>query len=84
MRSVDDSISKAYIAPENFDPPYRHSGHVERPDGTLEFSPVFGTILEAVEWARATTDFVVARESEGPYVWYGRGPAPSDYETPPN
>jgi hypothetical protein len=61
MLSMDIPISKAYISPENYDEPIRYSGHVERPDGSLEFSPVFSELLTAVVWARERTDFVLAR-----------------------
>jgi hypothetical protein len=39
--SHEHPIAKAYSAPENFDEPLRYSGHVEQPDGSFEFSPVF-------------------------------------------
>jgi hypothetical protein len=71
-----NTIAKAYVATENVDLPLRYSGHVELPDGSFEFSPVFGALLEAVEWARERTDFVVARGVSGAYQWYGFGPKP--------
>ncbi len=66
----------AYIAPENIKEPLRFSGHVENPDGSIEFSPVFATLLDMVAWARERTDVVIARGATGGYHWYGVGPAP--------
>lgn len=74
--------ARAYIAPENHDEPIRYSGYVERPDGVFEFSPTFGTLLNAVDWARERTDFVVARDVADDYRWYGVGPQPPDIELP--
>ena len=79
---MDTPVARAYIAPENFDEPLRYSGHVEQPDGSLEFSPVFGTLVDAVAWARERTDFVIAREVVGGYRWYGVGPTPPDLDVP--
>ncbi len=75
-------IAKAYIAPENYEEPIRYSGHVERPDGSFEFSPTFDTLVNAVAWARERTDFVVARGLTGGYLWHGAGPKPPDIEPP--
>jgi len=80
---MDPPIAKAYIAPENYDGPIRYSGHVEQPDGRVEFSPVFDALLKVVTWARERTDFVIARDITGDYLWYGVGPAPHDVATPP-
>ena len=82
MESMDTPIAKAYIAPENIDEPLRYSGHVEQPDGSFEFSPVFDGLLEAVAWARERTDFVIARAVSGGYLWYGVGPKPPDIVAP--
>ena len=76
------TIATAYIAPENCEAPIRYSGHVERPDGSFEFSPVFDALAKAVAWARERTDFVVARDVSGGYLWYGVGPKPPDIEAP--
>jgi len=67
---MDTPIAKAYIAPENIDEPIRYSGHIERSDGSFEFSPV-DSLLRAVAWARERTDFVMARGISGGYLWYG-------------
>jgi hypothetical protein len=83
MEGMNIPIARAYIAPENYDEPLRYSGHVEQPDGSLEFSPVFDSLLEAVTWARDRTDFVVARGVSGGYRWYGVGPTPRDLKTSP-
>jgi hypothetical protein len=83
MESVDTPIVKAYIAPENIDEPLRLSGYVDRLDRNLEFSPVFDALLEAVDWARERTDFVIARGVSGGYLWYGSGPKPPDIAAPP-
>ena len=77
------SVAKAYIAPENADEPLRYSGHVERPDGSFEFSPVFDQLLEAVDWARERTGFVLARGVSGGYQWFGVGPEPPGLMAPP-
>lgn len=82
MEGMDSPFAKAYIAPENFEEPVRYSGHVEQPDGSLEFSPIFASILEAVNWARERTGFVIAREVEGDYMWFGIGPPPAGVEPP--
>jgi hypothetical protein len=82
MLSMDIPISKAYISPENYDEPIRYSGHVERPDGSFEFSPVFSELLTAVVWARERTDFVLARGVSGGYQWYGDGQKPPDVAVP--
>jgi hypothetical protein len=83
MESMDTPIAKAYIAPENIDEPLRYSSHVEQPDGSFDFSPVFDVLLEAVAWARDRTDFVIARGVSGGYLWYGTGPKPPDIAAPP-
>ena len=82
MVNGETPIARAHIAPENLDEPIRYSGHVERPDGSFEFSPVFDALLQAVAWAREKTDFVVAREDSGEYQWYGTGPKPPDMTAP--
>ncbi|HEV3187189.1 MAG TPA: hypothetical protein VGZ04_03985 [Acidimicrobiales bacterium] len=82
MLSVDTPISKAYIAPENDDEPIRYSGHIERTDGSFEFSPVFDALLDVVAWARERTDFVIARGISGGYLWYGAGPKPPGIAAP--
>jgi hypothetical protein len=82
MVNMATPIARAYIAPENLDEPIRYSGHVERPDGSFEFSPVFYALPQAVAWAREKTDFVVAREVSGEYQWYGTGPKPPDMAAP--
>lgn len=71
------------MAPEDVDEPIRYSGYVELHDDTMEFSPSFSTLEEAVEWARIRTDFVVARENSDEYFWFGEGPAPQGIEPPP-
>jgi hypothetical protein len=81
---MHSTFAKAYLAPENDDEPIRYSGHVEQPNGRFEFSPIFASLLEAVAWARERTDFVIAREVSGDYLWYGVGPSPPDIEAPPN
>ncbi len=83
-RDMDPLAGRAYIAPEGLEEPIRYSGHVELPDGTMEFSLRFDTLSEAVSWARCRTDSVVAREDSRGYFWYGRGPAPQDIEAPPS
>jgi hypothetical protein len=75
--------AKAYVAPENVERPLRYSGHLELPDGSFEFSPVFRGLMEAVAWARERTDFVIARDVAGEYRWYGVGPPPPDVTAPP-
>ena len=84
MNDMNPDIARSYIAPENAEEPLRFSGHVEQPDGSIEFSPVFSSLLEAVAWARERTDFVIAREVLGEYRWYGVGPSPPDLTTLPN
>jgi len=81
---MDPFAGRAYIAPEGTEEPIRYSGYVELPDGTMDFSPRFNTLTEAVAWARFRTDFVVARENSREYFWYGQGPAPQDIEVPPS
>jgi hypothetical protein len=76
------TVARAYIAPENVDEPLRYSGHVERPDGSFEFSPVFDELVEAVDWARERTDFVFARGVSGGYRWYGVRPQPPGLASP--
>ena len=83
MEHMNIPIARAYIAPENFNEPLRYSGHVEQPDGSLEFSPVFDSLLEAVAWTRDRTDFVVARGVSTGYRWHGVGPTPLDLKTSP-
>lgn len=83
MRSMNPLAGRAYIAPEGIDEPIVYSGYIETSDGTPEFSPRFVTLSEAVKWARARTDFVIARDVATDYFWYGNGPAPSDITTPP-
>ena len=82
MDNMNTRIAKAYLAPESIHEPLRYSGHVERPDGRFEFSPTFDALLEAVAWARERTDFVIAREVSGAYLWYGIGPRPPDIAAP--
>jgi len=77
------TVARAYIAPENVDEPLRFSGHVERPDGSFEFSPVFDELLECVDWARERTDIVFARGVSGGYRWYGVGSTPPGLASPP-
>jgi hypothetical protein len=74
---------KAYVAPHGEDEPFLYSVFVDHPDGSYELSPEFGSPSEAIVWALERTDFVIARESTGPYYWYGRGRIPSDIESPP-
>lgn len=74
---------KAYIAPHETDDGNRYSVFLDDLAGIHEYSPEFGTLSEAVTWAHDWTDFVIARESIGPYYWYGRGLKPSDIEPPP-
>ena len=83
MEGMNTPIAKAYIAPENFDEPLRYSGHVEQPDGSLEFSPVFDSLFEAVAWARDRSDFVVARGVSSGYPWYGVESTPPDLKASP-
>lgn len=83
MGPVATPPAKAFIAPENYEEPIRFSGHVERPGGDLEFSPVFSSLDDAVAWARERTDVVIARDVSGGYRWYGDGPPPPDLETAP-
>jgi len=83
IESMTTPIAKAYLAPENIDEPIRYSGHVEQPDGSFEFSPVYESLAEAVAWARERTDFVIGREVAGEYLWYGIGPSPHGLTVPP-
>jgi len=82
IESMTTPIAKAYLAPENIDEPIRYSGHVEQPDGSFEFSPVYESLAEAVAWARERTDFVIGREVAGEYLWYGIGPSPHGLTVP--
>lgn len=83
MEGMNNPPARAYVAPENVEEPLRYSGHVEQPDGRFEFSPVYDSLAEAVAWARERTNFVIAREVLGEYLWYGIGPAPLDIKAPP-
>ena len=74
---------KAYIAPYETDVGLRFSVFLDDLAGIHENSAAFVTLSEAVRWALERTDFVIARQSTGPYYWYGRGRKPSDIEPPP-
>ena len=74
---------KAYIAPHETDEGFRFSAFLADLAGIRESSPEFETLSQAVTWALERTDFVIARQSTGPYYWYGRGHKPSDIERPP-
>ena len=74
---------KAYIAPHETDDGVRYSVFVDDLGRSHENSPAFETLSEAVIWALERTDFVIARQSTGPYYWYGRGRIPPDIEPPP-
>ncbi len=74
---------KAYIAPHETDEGFRFSVFIDDLYGVHENSPALETLSEAVTWALERTDFVIARQSIGPYYWYGRGRKPSDIEPPP-
>lgn len=74
---------KAFIAPHETDDGRRYSAFLDDLAEIHENSPAFETMSEAVGWALERTDFVIARESTGPYYWYGRGRTPSDIELPP-
>jgi hypothetical protein len=76
-------VLKAYIAPHETDEGFQYSVFVDHPDGGHEFSPALETLSEAVTWALERTDFVIARQSSGPYYWFGRGRIPPDIEPPP-
>jgi hypothetical protein len=76
-------VLKAYIAPHETDEGFRFSAFLDDLAGIHENSPEFETLPEAVTWALERTDFVIARQSIGPYYWYGRGHKPSDIEPPP-
>lgn len=73
---------KAYIAPYEADDGFRYSVFLDVLAGFHENSPAFERLSEAVTWALERTDFVIARQSTGPYLWYGRGGTPSDIEPP--
>jgi hypothetical protein len=74
---------KAYVAPHGEEEPYHYSVFADHPDGGYELSPEFESLSEAITWALERTDFVIARQSTGPYYWYGRGRMPPDIELPP-
>ena len=74
---------KAYVAPFGTDEPFLYSIFVDHLDGGHELSPAFETLSEAITWALERTDFVIARQSTGPYYWYGRGHMPPDIEPRP-
>jgi hypothetical protein len=76
-------VLKAFIAPDETDHGFRYSVFLDDLAGIHENSPAFETLSEAVTWALGWTDFVIARQSTGPYYWYGRGHKPSDIEQPP-
>ena len=73
---------KAYIAPHETNNGFRYSVFLDDHGGIHENSPELETLSEAVSWALERTDFVIARQSTGPYYWYGRGPKPPDIEPP--
>jgi hypothetical protein len=77
------NVLKAYIAPYETGDGFRYSVFVDDLAEIHENSPAFETLSEAVIWALERTDFVIARQSTGPYYWYGRGDIPSDIEPPP-
>jgi len=77
------NVLKAYIAPHETDDGLRFSVFLDDLARIHENSPAFATLFEAVTWALERTDFVIARQSTGPYYWYGRGSKPSDIEPPP-
>lgn len=74
---------KAYVAPHGEDESLKYSVFVDHPDGGYELSPEFESLSEAITWALERTDFVIARQSTGPYCWYGRGHTPPDIQLPP-
>jgi hypothetical protein len=76
-------VLKAYVAPHETDGGFRYSVFLDDLAKIHENSPEFETLSEAVKWALERTDFVIARQSAGPYYWYGRGRKPSDIEPPP-
>lgn len=76
-------VLKAYIATHETDDRSRYSVFLDDFAGFHGNSPAFETLSEAVTWALERTDFVIARQSTGPYYWYGRGRKPSDIQRPP-
>ena len=74
---------KAFIAPHETDERVWFSVFLDDLAGIQEDSPAFETLSEAVTWALERTNFVIARQSTGPYYWYGRGRMPKDIEAPP-
>ena len=73
---------KAYIAPHETDEGIRYSAFLDDLTGVHEDSPEFESLSETVVWAFERTDFVVARQTNGPYYWCGRGHGPSDVQPP--
>ena len=82
MREPSSRSRRAYIAPEAVPVPVVYSGYVDADEYPFEFSPRFSTLVDAVAWARERVDWVIARDVDTEYFWYGVGPAPSGV-TPP-
>lgn len=83
MDNSPPSTPRAYVAAESSEYPRRYSGYVEQSDGTNEYSPTFGILSDAVDWARARTSWVIARDTAGDYFWYGSGEKPPGIAYPP-
>jgi hypothetical protein len=77
------SEPRAYIAPLA-DEPQKYSVFVDQPEGGFELSPELDSLLDAISWALERTDWVIARSTTGPYLWYGRGNVPPDVKAPPS